>query len=183
MGGHAMGTTGLKLADCWVDQEDVFLDPGEGFKAAMRGIDLARILLSAMCCGMLATGLDTALAHAGSRQAFGRSVIDFQGVQFEAAEIATKLEAAQHLTAHAASLLHQGADATLAAAHAKKFATRAAFDGLNDAMQIMGAAGYRRNHPLARQLGNAKMAHYLDGTTEVQNVVIGRALAKRAKAS
>jgi alkylation response protein AidB-like acyl-CoA dehydrogenase len=131
---------------------------------------------------MLESGLDTALAYAGKRRAFGQAIIDFQGLQFEFAEIATRLEAARRLTYHAAGLLDRGESATLAAAHAKKFATRAAFDGLGDAMQTMGANGYRRDYPLARQLGNARMAHYLDGTTEVQNVVIGRTLAQRTKA-
>lgn len=183
MGGHAMGTTGIRLRNCRVPAADGFLGPGDGFKAAMIGIDVARILLSAMCCGILENGLDTALAYAGKRRAFGRSIIDFQGLQFELAEVSTRLEAARLLTYHGAELLDRGAPAAVAAAHAKKFATRAAFDGLADAMQVMGANGYRRDHALARHLSNAKMAHYLDGTTEVQNVVIGRALAERARAA
>jgi len=183
MGGHAMGTTGLRLRGCEISAGDRLFGPGDGFKAAMTGIDLARVLLSAMCCGILEAGLDTSLAYAGKRKAFGKPIIAFQGLQFELAEVATRLEAARLLTYHAAAALDRGENASVAAAHAKKFSTRAAFDGLADAMQAMGGNGFKRDHPLARQLANAKMAQYLDGTTEVQNVVIGRALADRAMAA
>jgi alkylation response protein AidB-like acyl-CoA dehydrogenase len=183
MGGHAMGTTGLRLRDCEISSRDRLFGPGAGFKAAMSGIDLARVLLSAMCCGILEAGLDTTVAYAGKRKAFGKPIIAFQGLQFELAEVATKLEAARLLTYSAAAALDRGEQASVPAAHAKKFSTRAAFDGLGEAMQAMGGNGFRRDHPLARHLANAKMAQYLDGTTEVQNVVIGRDLADRAMAA
>jgi alkylation response protein AidB-like acyl-CoA dehydrogenase len=73
-------------------------------------------------------------------------------------------------------MLDRGEDVTVMAAHAKKFASRAAFDGLSCAMQVMGANGTLRDHSLARQLAGTKMTHYMDGTTEVQNIVIGRSL-------
>ena len=92
------------------------------------------------------------------------------------ADVATDLEAATLLTERAAELLDQGADATLGAAHAKKFATRAAFKGLSDCMQVMGAHGLDAVHPLARHLAAAKIAQFLDGTTEIQNHVISRRL-------
>ena len=183
MGGHAMGTSGLRLRGCEISGADRLFEPGAGFRAAMAGINLARVLLSAMCCGILEAGLDTALAYTGKRKAFGKPIIAFQGLQFELAEVATRLEAARLLTYSAAAALDRGEQASVPAAHAKKFATRAAFDGLADAMQAMGGNGFKRDHPLARQLANAKMAQYLDGTTEVQNVVIGRALAERAIAA
>lgn len=178
MGGNVMGTTGLALDDCSAGSEQLFVPPGDGFKAAMQGIDLARILLSAMCCSVLADGLEIAGDYARKRRAFGQRTIDFQGLQFSLAEVASDLRAAQLLTAEAIALLDAGGNARIAASHAKKMSTRAAFDGLAQCMQAMGANGFKRDHALPRHLANAKMAHYLDGTTEVQNLIIGREIAR-----
>ena len=125
---------------------------------------------------MLDASLKTALKYAASRRAFGKSVLSFQGVQWPLADVATDLEAARHLTRHAAKALDRGDAAILSAAHAKKFASRAAFDGVSSCMQAMGAAGLRQTYPLSRHLVAAKMTHFLDGTTEIQNVVIARSL-------
>ena len=180
LGGHALGAGGFRFEGCRVEPDAVLLGPGDGFKAAMAGIDFARVNVSAMCCGMLGRSLDTALAFAAARRSFGRATLEHQGLQWLLADAATDLEAARLLTARAAALLDGGGggDHTLAAAHAKKFATRAAFARIGDCMQAMGAPGLRTEHPLARHLAGAKMAQYLDGTTEIQNVVIGRAIAR-----
>ncbi len=181
MGGHAMGTAGLRFSACEVPAANLLLAPGEAFKAAMNGIDAARTFVAAMCCGMMRRGLEVALDYAASRRAFGRATIDFQGLQWMLADVATDLEASRLLAYRAAALLDRGEGATVAAAHAKKFATRAALKRLSDCMQALGAAGYRSDQPLGRHLACAKMAQFLDGTTEIQNVVIGRALVGRAR--
>ncbi len=178
MGGHALGTGGFRFAKCRVGAEALMLGPGEGFKAAMAGIDRARAVVAAMCCGMLRAGLDLAREHARNREAFGRKTIEFQGLQWMLAEVATELEASRLLTREAVRRIDAGEDSAIAAAHAKKFATRAAMRGLADCMQVMGAAGLRDDVPLGRHLAAAKMAQYLDGTTEIQNVVIARGLIK-----
>ena len=179
LGGHALGAGGFRFDGCRVDADAVLLGPGDGFKAAMAGIDFARVNVAAMCCGMLGRSLDTALAFAARRRSFGKATLEHQGLQWLLADVATDLEAARLLTARAAALLDGGGDGhTLAAAHAKKFATRAAFARIGDCMQAMGAPGLMAEHPLARHLACAKMAQYLDGTTEIQNVVIGRAIAR-----
>jgi alkylation response protein AidB-like acyl-CoA dehydrogenase len=182
LGGHALGTAGLTLKDCRVPAHHLLLPAGEAFRAAMEGIDIARTTVAAMCCGMLRVGLETALAHAADRRAFGRPVASFQGVQWQLADVATDLEAARLLTYAATRAIDAGEAATVAAAHAKKFATRAALQGLSECMQAMGAAGLRAEHPLGRHLASAKIAQYLDGTTEIQNVVISRALLKGRRA-
>ena len=179
LGGHALGAGGFRFEGCRVDADAVLLGPGDGFKAAMAGIDFARVNVAAMCCGMLGRSLDAALAFAAGRRSFGRAALEHQGLQWMLADVATDLEAARLLTAHAAAALDGGGgNHTLAAAHAKKFATRAALARIGDCMQAMGAPGLRTDHPLARHLACAKMAQYLDGTTEIQNVVIGRAIAR-----
>lgn len=178
MGGHAMGTAGITLKDCRVGDEALLLGPGEGFKAAMTGINLARTIVGAMCCGMLRSGLETALSVATERRAFGRATASFQGLQWMLADVATDLEASRLLTYRAAAVLDRGGAAVVEAAHAKKFATRAALKGLAECMQAMGAVGYRADQPLGRHLACAKMAQFLDGTTEIQNVVIARSLLR-----
>ena len=184
LGGHALGAGGFRFEGCRIGGGDVLLGPGDGFKAAMAGIDFARVNVAAMCCGMLGRSLETALSHAAARRSFGRANLEHQGLQWQLADVATDLEAARLLTAHAAALLDgggggsEGGNHTLAAAHAKKFATRAALARIGDCMQAMGAPGLRTEHPLARHLACAKIAQYLDGTTEIQNVVIGRAIAR-----
>ena len=80
------------------------------------------------------------------------------------------------LTCRVAEIMDRGQNFTVMAAHAKKFATRAAFEGLSAAMQAMGAKGLLRDNPLARQMSGARVTYYMDGTTEIQNMVIGRSL-------
>lgn len=178
MGGHAMGTGGFRFTGTPVGPEGMLLAAGAGFKAAMSGIDFARVVVAAMCCGMMQAGLDCALDYAVRRRAFGQAIADFQGIQWMLADAATDLQASRLMTYDAARSLDAGADATVASAHAKKFATRAALARLADCMQTMGAAGARAEYPLARHLAAAKLAQFLDGTTEIQNVVIARALLR-----
>lgn len=179
LGGHALGTGGFRFEGCRVGADSLLVGPGDGFKTALAGVDFARITVAAMCCGMLERSLDVALAHGAGRRTFGKSVLEHQAVQTLLADAATDLEAARLLTAHAATVLDDGTGRhTLAAAHAKKFVTRAALSRIADCMQAMGANGFRTDYPLARHLTSAKMAQYLDGTTEIQNVVIGRAITR-----
>lgn len=178
MGAHAMGVGGFRFEDCRVTNSNVLLPPGEGFKGAMAGIDLARANVAAMCCGIIASSLQTALAYCAERRAFGQRIVDFQGVQWQLADVATDLHAARLMSFAALQAIDSGAPATIPAAHAKKFATRAAQKGVADCMQAMGADGYKHDYPLARHLACARMGNYVDGTTEIQNVVISRDLLR-----
>ena len=178
LGGHAMGVTGLRLTDCPVPEADLLFGPGDGFKAAMRGITMARTFVGASCCGILTSSLKTALTYGAKRQAFGKPLLTFQGLQWELADVATDLEAARLLTYQAAAALDQGEAAIAEAAHAKKFASRVALTGVSQCMQVMGAMGLRTDTPLGRHFATAKITHYLDGATEIQNMVISRTLLK-----
>ena len=178
LGGHAMGVTGLRLTDCPVPEADLLFGPGDGFKAAMRGITMARTFVGASCCGILTSSLKTALTYGAKRQAFGKPLLTFQGLQWELADVATDLEAARLLTYQAAAALDQGEAAIAEAAYAKKFASRVALTGVSQCMQVMGAVGLRTDTPLGRHLATAKITHYLDGATEIQNMVISRTLLK-----
>lgn len=179
LGGHAIGAAGVTFEGCRVTADALMIPPGEGFRAAMRGIDFARVVVAVMCAAALARSLEVAADYVAGRAAFGRTIGDLQGVQWMLAECATDLEAARLLGREAARLLDAGEPATVAAAHAKKFATRVAFARIADCMQVMGAAGLSRDYPLARLLEAAKIAQYVDGANEIQNVVIARALLGR----
>ena len=176
LGNHAMGVNELTFSNCTADAESMVFAPGAGFKAAMYGINVARFGVAAMCNGALEGGLNTAVDYAKKRETFGRPIINHQGLQWQLAEVATQLEASRMLTYRVAEIIDSGENVTVMAAHAKKFATRAAFEGLSTAMQVMGANGLLRENPLARQMSGARVTYYMDGTTEIQNVVIGRSL-------
>ncbi len=176
MSGHALGTGAFTFKDVRVADDTMLLPPGAAFRAAMTGIDLARVNVAASCCGMMAAALEIAIAATGKRSFGGRPVAEQQGLQWILADVATDLEAARALTAKATAALDAGDQTLPLAAHAKKFATRVALTGLAQCMQAMGAPGYRQDHPVARHFAAAKMAQYLDGTSEIQNVVISRAL-------
>lgn len=178
LGGYAIGAGGFRLDNVRVSEEALLVPAGEGFKAALGGIDLARACVAAMCAGLLRAGLDTAMPRLMARHAFGRPLATQQGLQWQMADVATSLRATSLMAYDAARLIERDGAAPEAAAHAKKFATEAAFSGLTACMQAMGADGLKQEFPLARHLAAAKMAQYLDGTTEIQNVVISRALQK-----
>jgi alkylation response protein AidB-like acyl-CoA dehydrogenase len=178
-GTHSLGTGGFRFLNCRVGPQALFVPPGEGFRSAMEGIDLARVLVAAMCCGMLAAGLEVARHYVRGRHAFGQVLASFQGVQFSLADVATDLEAARLLTYRAALAIAGGEPAVVWAAHAKKQATRAAEHGLAACMQVMGAAGARRHHCLPRHLAGARLAQYLDGATGILDVVISRSILGR----
>ena len=185
LGGYGAGVCGIRLNDVAVGEQALFLAPGEAFKGAMRGINIARVGVAAMCCGMMESSLDHALGAVTKRQAFGQAIGDFQGVQWMLADAATDLEATRLLTRAAATAFDAGEDAVVACAHAKKFAARVAGKAISDCMQVMGARGIRLDdgHPLARHLAAARLTHWLDGATEIQNVVIARELMRPYRAS
>jgi alkylation response protein AidB-like acyl-CoA dehydrogenase len=171
--GHAIGVGGFRLRQFRVGEDALFYPPGEAFKRALNGINGARVYVAAMCCGMVAEGLKLALSYATRRHAFGKRLLDHQGLRWSLAEVATELEAARLLTYRAAHRVERGEDAVYAAALAKKFAVEMAGRNLPRCMQAMGAEGLREDCPIGRHLISARIAAYVDGTTEMQNERIG----------
>jgi alkylation response protein AidB-like acyl-CoA dehydrogenase len=176
--GHAAGVCDIMFEDCRLNADALLVPPGEGFKAAMAGINMARMFVAAICCGMMADSLNRALEYGVSRVAFGKPVLANQGLQWGLADVATDLAAAQGLTEKAAAVLDEGKDGILECAFAKKFTTGAAVRGISACMQAMGARGLRDEEPFGRHMAAAKMCEFLDGTTEIQNVVISRTLLR-----
>ncbi len=176
LGGHGLGTCAFTFSNVQVPAGNVLVPEGEGLKAALAGIDIARINVAAMCCGMLEASLAYVIEFARNRQFKGRAITDMQGIQWRLADIATDLAAADALLAQAARSHDENGPVATLAAKAKKCATTITLRRLADCMQIMGAAGLQQEHPIARHFACAKIAEYLDGTTEIQNLVIARAL-------
>ncbi|TNE40468.1 MAG: acyl-CoA dehydrogenase [Alphaproteobacteria bacterium] len=181
MGGHAIGVGGFKLEDHFVPDDRLISLPGDGFKAAMGGVNQARAHVSAMCCGMTDAAVELAADYTSNRAAFGGHISDFQGIRWRLADARTDVEAARLLTEQATRVIEDKGNAELPAAHAKKFSARMADRHLKECMQAMGAAGLRREYSLGRQIACARIANYVDGTTEIQNERIARALFARKK--
>lgn len=179
MGGHAIGVGGFRLTDYHATDDDVLYPAGTAFKAALGGINGARTYVAAMCCGMLEAALACALRYGTERKTFGSRVIDHQGIAWKLAKVANDLEAARLLAYRAAGLIDAKQDALLAASHAKKFASEMIVQRLSDCMQAMGAAGLREDYPIGRHIALARIANYVDGSTEIQNERIAATLLER----
>ena len=177
-GAGAMNVCGFEFSSSPLAKNDQMIEAGRAFKVAMSGIDLARAVVAAMCCGMLARSLLESVGYTKQRQVFGRPVAEHQTPQHTLADASTDLAAARALTASAINTLQAGERATVAAAHAKKFATKIALQRIADCMQMMGANGALGEYPMSRHLACAKLAQYVDGTSEIQNVVLARELFK-----
>ncbi|MEM7254051.1 MAG: acyl-CoA dehydrogenase family protein [Pseudomonadota bacterium] len=169
-GANVIGTGGFKLNDYYAPAEHLLHPAGEAFKKALNSINGARTYVAAMCCGMVDDALAQAIAYGKSRHAFGRPLLSNQGLRWALSDVATDLEAARLLTYRAAELVDDGApDAILAASHAKKYAAQMAERSLPVCIQGLGANGLRAANRLGHQLAGAKIAHYVDGSTEIQN--------------
>lgn len=178
MGGNALITCQMNLQDCRVPRSNLLGQEGMGLKYALSGIDVARVNVGAMCCGISQAALDEAVKYAQERVQFGQPLASFQGLQFMMADMASEIEAARLLTHKAAWLLDNGMPATLSAAYAKRFGADMAMSVTNRAVQVFGAYGYLRSYPVERYLRWAKMCAFIDGTTQIQQVVISRHLFK-----
>ncbi len=179
MGGHAIGVGGFRLTGYRASDADLLYPPGQAFKRALTSINGARTYVAAMCCGMLEEALACAVRYGTERRTFGARVVDHQGVRWTLAKAANDLEAARLLAYRAAALIDRGEDALEAAAHAKKFAGEMIVARLADCMQAMGANGLREECPIGRHLALARIANYVDGSTEIQNERIGAVLLER----
>ncbi len=159
---------------------ELLVPAGTGMRAALAAIDVARCDIAAIACGLHAEALDVALRHARDRQAFGQALLEFQGIRWQLADAETDLVASRLLVRAAADALDNGPAASVAIAHAKRFAPDAALRAAITCSELLGAYGWLHDHPLARFVALAKMLQVVDGTSEIQRLVIARDLEKRA---
>jgi alkylation response protein AidB-like acyl-CoA dehydrogenase len=149
---------------------------GDGFRIAMTALDSGRITIAATALGVARGALEAALEHAKIRSQFGKPIGEFQGVSFLLADMATELLASRGLVERAARLRDEGHPFSLEAACAKLHATDMAMKVTTDAVQILGGAGYTREFPVERYMREAKVLQIVEGTNQIQRVVIGRGL-------
>ncbi|BCJ44486.1 acyl-CoA dehydrogenase [Actinoplanes ianthinogenes] len=152
---------------------------GTGFATAMKTLDHTRVTIAAQAIGIAQGALDFALQYAKDRKQFGKSIAEFQGLQFMLADMGMKLEAARQLTYAAAGKSERGdADLTYFGAAAKCFASDVAMEITTDAVQILGGYGYTRDYPVERMMRDAKITQIYEGTNQVQRIVMARQLLK-----
>jgi alkylation response protein AidB-like acyl-CoA dehydrogenase len=181
MGWRASDTRELLLEDAWVSDEQRIGNEGEGFINFMKILDAGRIGIAALSLGIAEGAVETALAYTNRRKQFGKLVFDFQPVQFRLAELATEIEAARHLTYHAAWLQSRDRPFSKEAAMAKLFASELCMKATIQAVQVMGGAGYTDEYPVERMLRDAKVCEIGEGTSEIQKIVIARHLVREAE--
>jgi len=176
MGWNASDTRPLTFTDCRVPESALLGQRGAGFKQFLHILDIGRIGVAAMGVGLAQGALDQALAYAKERRAFGRPISKFQAIQAKLADMATEIEAARLLTYKAARLKDAERPFTLTAAQAKLKTGRLAVRCAEEAVQIHGGYGYIEEYPVCRFYRDAKILTIGEGTDEVQQMVIARAL-------
>lgn len=179
LGWNSQPTAMVIFENCRVPVANRIGEEGEGFKIAMQGLDGGRLNIAACSIGAASACLDAAREHLGVRKQFGRELSGFQALQFRIADMATALEASRLMIRQAASKVDAKApDATLFAAMAKRFATDAGFDIVNQALQLHGGYGYLKDYPLERYLRDVRVHQILEGTNEIMRVIIARQILR-----
>jgi len=177
MGWHASPMRELLFDGCRVPAENLVGEEGQGFTVALAALDGGRLGIAACSVGLAQAALDAAVAFARERSQFGRPVIEFQGLQFLLADAATAVEAARRLYREAARARDEGRGTSLACSMAKLFASDVAMRVTTDALQAHGGYGYMREYPVERYMREAKALQIVEGTNQVQRMIIGRHLA------
>ncbi|MEA2255696.1 MAG: hypothetical protein QOG35_1741 [Solirubrobacteraceae bacterium] len=154
--------------------------PGAGMRVALSTLDTGRIGIAAQAVGIAQAALDVATAYAKERHAFGRAIGGFGAIQQKLADMQTEIEAARALTWRAARLKEAGRPHTVEGAQAKLFASRVARHWTGEAIQVLGGYGYTREFPVERYYRDAKVTEIYEGTSEIQRLVIARALLGEA---
>ena len=176
MGFRASPTTPVHFDGVRVAAERRIGAEGQGFRIAMAALDAGRLGISACAVGLAQAALDAAAEYAGQRVAFGRTIDEFQGVSFLLADAATQIAAARQLYLYAARRKDAGKKFSTEAAMAKLTATDMAMRVTTDMVQVLGGAGYVEDHPLERYMREAKVLQIVEGTNQIQRMVIARSL-------
>jgi butyryl-CoA dehydrogenase len=177
MGQHSSDTAQILFEDCQVPVANRLGEEGMGLKIALSGLEGGRIGIASQAVGMARAAFEAALAYAHERQAFGTAIFNHQAVQFKLADMATQIEAARQLIHHAAALKDAGRPCLKEAAMAKLFASEMAERVCSDAIQVHGGYGYVSDFPVERIYRDVRVCQIYEGTSEVQKILIGRALA------
>lgn len=172
MGASFVSTPTIKFDNCIVPKERLL--SSNGFKDVFWCIDIARIFVSAIATGLAQEAIDQTIKYLGKRVQFKKPLISNQGIQWSLAELSTQVEAGRWMTYRAATLMDKGEPSIKAATMAKLYCTDLAMKVTTECCQLLGANGYSKDYPLERMMRVAKMLQIVDGTTQIQKVVLGR---------
>ena len=177
MGNGSIHVGEVYMDGCSVPKENLLGEEGAGFSIATECLDRARPVVGSQGVGIAEGALDYALDYAKQRVQFGKSISEFQGIQFMLADMATDIEAARQLVYKAAVLVEEGdREARKFASMAKYFGTDVGMRVTTDAVQILGGYGYMRDYPLERKMREAKLLQIYEGTNQIQRLVVVRSL-------
>lgn len=177
LGQHSSDTAQIVLDECRVPAANLIGDEGMGYKIALSGLEGGRIGIASQAVGMARAAFDAALAYAKDRLSFDKPVFEHQAVQFRLADMATQIEAARQMVWHAAAMKDAGMPCLKEAAMAKLFASEMAEKVCSDAIQIHGGYGYLADFPVERIYRDVRVCQIYEGTSDIQKILIGRALA------
>jgi alkylation response protein AidB-like acyl-CoA dehydrogenase len=177
MGQHSSDTAQILFENCRVPAANLLGEEGQGLKIALSGLEGGRIGIASQSVGMARAAFEAALRYSKERVTFGQPIFNHQAVQFQLAEMAMQIEAARQLIWHAASLKDAGKPCLKEAAMAKLFASEMAEKVCSQAIQIHGGYGYLSDFPVERIYRDVRVTQIYEGTSEVQKILIGRALA------
>jgi alkylation response protein AidB-like acyl-CoA dehydrogenase len=177
LGQHSSDTAQISFDNCRIGHDHLIGQEGEGYKIALGGLEGGRIGIAAQSVGMARSAFEVALAYAKQRESFGQAIFGHQAVGFRLAECATRIEAARQLIWHAASLRDAGRACLKEAAMAKLFASEMAEQVCSVAIQTLGGYGYVNDFPLERIYRDVRVCQIYEGTSDVQKMLIQRALA------
>ncbi len=177
IGQHSSDTAQINFDHCAVPADHLIGEEGEGYRIALSALEGGRIGIAAQSVGMARSAFEVALAYAKERQSFGTAIINHQAVGFRLADCATRLEAARQLIWHAASLRDAGRPCLKEAAMAKLFASEMAEQVCSAAIQTLGGYGYVSDFPVERIWRDVRVCQIYEGTSDVQKIIIQRALA------
>ena len=177
LGQHASDTAQILFENCRIPAANLLGDEGQGLKIALSGLEGGRIGIASQSVGMARAAFDAALAYSKDRVAFGTPIFNHQAVQFKLADMATRIEAARQLIHHAAALKDAGQPCLKEAAMAKLFASEMAEAVCSAAIQVFGGYGYVSDFPVERIYRDVRVCQIYEGTSDVQKILIGRALA------
>ena len=177
MGQHSSDTAQIRFENCRVPAANLLAEEGMGLKIALSGLEGGRIGIAAQSLGMARAAFEAALRYSKDRVAFDKPIFEHQSVQFRLADMATQIEAARQLIHHAAALKDAGKPCLKEAAMAKLYASEMAERVCSDAIQVHGGYGYVSDFPVERIYRDVRVCQIYEGTSDVQKILIGRALA------
>lgn len=177
LGQRASDTAQIALEDCYVSADALLGAEGEGYRIALANLEGGRIGIAAQSVGMARAAYEAALTYARGRVSFGKPIIEHQAIAFRLADMAVAIEASRQLVWHAASLRDANKPCLKEASMAKLFASEAAERVCSDALQIHGGYGYVTDFPVERIYRDVRVCQIYEGTSDIQRIVIGRAIA------